>query len=189
MMEKITQAIEFAARAHDGMRRRRDDIPYILHPLEVAAIVSTLTNDQDVISAAVLHDVVEDTEFSAEDVKRLFGERVAYLVASETENKREHLPAKETWKIRKQESLDVLKNCDDEAVKMIWLSDKLANMRSFYRHWTKDGDKIWEALNQKDPQQQAWYYLSIAELTSSLKDSFAWQEYNKLTRIVFGKAD
>ena len=60
-MDKVTKAIEFATKAHDGMIRKKDKTPYILHPLEAAVIVATMTEDRDVISAAVLHDVVEDT--------------------------------------------------------------------------------------------------------------------------------
>ena len=63
-MDKVTKAIEFAAMAHDGMVRKKDKTPYILHPLEAAVIVGSMTDDRDVITAAVLHDVVEDTEIT-----------------------------------------------------------------------------------------------------------------------------
>ena len=186
-MDKVTKAIEFAAVAHDGMERKKDNTPYILHPLEAAVIVGTMTNDQDVISAAVLHDVVEDTPVTIEEIEEKFGSRVRALVESETEDKRADLPPEDTWKIRKEESLEVLASCGDEAVYMLWLGDKLANMRSFYRLWKKSGNSMWQTFNQKDPLQQKWYYSRIAELTSSLSHFSAWQEYNELVKIVFGK--
>ena len=91
-MDKVTKAIEFAAMAHDGMVRKKDKTPYILHPLEAAVIVGSMTDDRDVISAAVLHDVVEDTDITIEEIEERFGSRVRALVESETEDKRAELP-------------------------------------------------------------------------------------------------
>lgn len=187
MMDKLTLAIEFAARAHDGMCRKKDKSPYILHPLEAAAIVGTMTSDQDVISAAVLHDVVEDAGITIEAIEENFGKRVRELVETETEDKLADLPPENTWKIRKEESLKVLKNTKDVDVMKLWIGDKLANMRSFYRIWKVEGDSMWQTFNQKDPEQQFWYYSTIAESTAALEKYSAWQEYNKLVKIVFGK--
>lgn len=188
-MDKVTRAIEFAARAHDGMKRKKDKTPYILHPLEAAVIVGSMTDNEDVISSAVLHDVVEDTDITIEEVEENFGSRVRTLVESETEDKRSDLPPESTWRVRKEESLEELANCGDTDVLILWLGDKLSNMRSFHRIWTIEGDSMWQSFNQKDPSQQKWYYSTIAELTSQLKDYSAWQEYNELTNIVFGKVN
>ena len=184
-MDKVTQAIEFAAKAHDGMERKKDKTPYILHPLEAATIVGTMTSDRDVISAAVLHDIVEDTEFTIDEIEEKFGKRVRQLVESETEDKRADLPPEDTWRIRKEESLEDLKNSEDVSVLMLWLGDKLSNMRSFYRIHKTEGSAMWQSFNQKDPEEQFWYYSRVAELTSSLKDYPAWKEYNELVKIVF----
>jgi myo-inositol-1(or 4)-monophosphatase len=70
---------------------------------------------------------------------------------------------------------------------MVWLGDKLANMRAIYCEWKIAGDAMWQRFNQKDVNAQAWYYRSIAKLTSRLCDTSAWIEYNTLTEIVFGK--
>ena len=178
-------AIQFAAKAHDGMVRKKDKTPYILHPLEAAVIVGTMTDNQDVISAAVLHDVVEDTGITIEEIEEKFGKRVRELVESETEDKRADLPPENTWRIRKEESLEELRNSDDTNVLMLWLGDKLSNMRSFYRIWRNEGKNMWQSFNQKDTEQQFWYYSTIAELTVPLKNFSAWQEYNELVKIVF----
>lgn len=189
MMDKVTKAIEFAARAHDGMTRKKEKVPFILHPLEAATIVGSITGDEDVISAALLHDVVEDTEITAKEIKDTFGERIAFLVASETENKREELPSEATWKIRKEESLKGLAEATDRDVLILWLGDKLSNMRSFYRQWLKEGDEMWKGFNEQNPREQEWYYSTVAELTSSLSEYPVWQEYNKLVKTIFGKED
>ena len=186
-MELVSEAIAFAVKAHDGMRRKKSELPYILHPMEAAVIVGTMTDDQSLIAAAVLHDVVEDANISIEEIEEKFGSRVKELVESETEDKRADLPPSVTWRIRKEESLRVLKNTDDIAVLILWLGDKLANMRSIYRHFKVEGVGMWQRFNQKDVDQQAWYYRSIVHLTERLSDTSAWLEYKTLTELVFGK--
>ena len=186
-MELVSEAIAFAVKAHDGMRRKKSEVPYILHPMEAAVIVSTMTADQNLVAAAALHDVVEDAGVTLEEIEAKFGKRVRELVQSETEDKRADLPPAETWRIRKEESLSVLKYTDDEGVLMVWLGDKLANMRSFYRDFKVEGVRMWQRFNQKDVNEQAWYYRSIATLTERLSDTSAWLEYKTLTELVFGK--
>lgn len=97
-MNTFEQAARFALHAHEGQIRKTKPIPFILHPMEVAQIASTMTDDLDVLAAAVLHDVVEDTDCTADDILENFGERIAYLVAMETENKRPDRPASEDRK-------------------------------------------------------------------------------------------
>ena len=188
-MELVSAAIAFAVKAHDGMRRKKSDAPYILHPMEAAVIVGTMTDDQNLIAAAVLHDVVEDAGITIEEIEEKFGKRVKELVESETEDKRADLPPTVTWRIRKEESLEVLKNTDDIGVLMVWLGDKLANMRSIYRDFKVEGEGMWQRFNQKDVNEQAWYYRSIVKLTKALSDTSAWREYKTLTELVFGKGE
>ena len=186
-MELVSEAIAFAVKAHDGMRRKKSEAPYILHPMEAAVIVGTMSDDQNLIAAAALHDVVEDAGVSIEEVGEKFGARVKELVGAETENKREHLHPSDTWRIRKEESLAVLESTDDIGVLMVWLGDKLANMRSIYRTWKVDGDAMWQNFNQKDTKEQAWYYKTIVRLTERLSHTSAWIEYKTLTELVFGE--
>ena len=188
-MELVSEAIVFATKAHDGMRRKKSEAPYILHPMEAAVIVGTMTDDQHLIAAAALHDVVEDTGVTIEEIEEKFGKRVRELVQAETEDKREELPPSATWRIRKEESLEELKNAEDIAVLMVWLGDKLANMRAIYRDFKVEGNAMWQRFNQKDPAQQAWYYRSIVTLTQRLDYTSAWLEYKTLTELVFGKGE
>ena len=188
-MELVSEAIAFAVKAHDGMRRKKSEAPYILHPMEAAVIVGTMTNDQNLIAAAALHDVVEDADITIEEIEEKFGRRVRELVQSETEDKRADLPPAETWRIRKEESLNVLRNTEDIAVLMVWLGDKLANMRSIYRDFKVEGEAMWQRFNQKNASEQAWYYRSIVELTGRLSDTSAWLEYKTLKELVFGKGE
>ena len=108
-MDIFDKAVIFAVKAHSGALRKGTGTPYILHPLEVAAIAGTLTKDPEILAACVLHDTVEDTKTTMEDIVSAFGERVAKLVASETEDKRGDMPPSDSWQIRKEESLRELK--------------------------------------------------------------------------------
>ena len=135
--------------------------------------------------SCLLHDTVEDTETSLAEIKAEFGPRVYRYVASETEDKHRDRPASETWVLRKQESLAKLRDTDDIIVKIMWLADKLANIRAFYRSYKKEGSAMWQLFNQSDPAKQAWYYGQVRILTEDLKDYPAWQEYSKYLTILF----
>lgn len=178
------EAICFAVQAHSGMKRKNGS-PYILHPLEVAAIAGTITDDPEVLAAAVLHDTVEDTPTTIGEIRSRFGERVAALVSSETEDKRADMPPCDSWLVRKEESLAELQDAADIGTKIMWLSDKLSNMRSFLQLYRAEGDALWHRFNQKNPVKQAWYYRSVAAYTNELSDTDAWKEYTKLTEEVF----
>lgn len=91
----IDRAAKFAEQAHKGAHRKGTRIPYIVHPLETALIASMLTNDEEILAAALLHDTIEDTDVTYEDLKQEFGTRVADLVAAESEDK------SKTWIERK----------------------------------------------------------------------------------------
>lgn len=185
-MNIIDKAIHFATDVHSGQYRKGGKEYYIFHPLEVACIASALTSDESVIAAAALHDTVEDTATSIEDIRREFGSRIAALVASETENKRHGLPKSETWETRKKETIEKLENCSDIGVLIVTLSDKLSNMRSFYRLKFSEGEKMWLHFSQKDPKWHLWYYRSIANiLKCSFENTCAWAEYDRLISIVF----
>ncbi|NLC54357.1 MAG: HD domain-containing protein [Erysipelothrix sp.] len=183
----MTKAIVFAAQKHDGEIRKGSEeypIAYIIHPMEAATIAATMTSDENVIIAALLHDVVEDTDTSLKTIETEFNEIVAMLVADQSENKREDKPAAKTWKIRKQETLDNLKDTS-RASKIVTLSDKLSNMRSLNRDYLKIGDKLWDRFNQTDPIEQGWYYTSLKDGLAELKDFEAWQEYERLVLNLF----
>ena len=184
-MNVLDEAICFAAEKHSGQVRKMRAIPYILHPMEVASIIGTITTDMNTMAAGVLHDTVEDCDVAPEEIRERFGPRVAALVASETEDKLSNRPAAETWQERKEESLLMLKHTKDPDVKILWLADKLSNIRSFYREFLVVGDAVWQPLHQKDPAKQQWYYETIAEYLSDLADTAAYQEYVELVHKLF----
>lgn len=187
MYEKLNEAIGFATRCHAGQMRKMANIPYILHPLEVAAIIGSISDNEDLMIAGLLHDTVEDCGTDPRLIRETFGPRVAALVQSETEDKLSDRPPAETWQERKEESLLMLRHTKDRDVKILWLADKLSNIRSFYREHQKNGDAMWQNLHQKDPAMQGWYYKTIAEDISELRDTAAYQEYVALVESIFGE--
>ena len=186
MSERLTKAIEYAAKMHEGQMRKMAGTPYILHPLEVAAIIGTISADEDIIIAGLLHDTIEDCNADPREIKALFGPRVSALVQSESEDKLSDRPPAETWMARKEESLLMLEHTKDESVKILWLGDKLSNIRSFSREYAVHGDEIWKALNQKDKNMQGWYYKTIARLLENLSDTAAYREYVQHVNYLFG---
>ena len=186
MQDLVSEAIVFSTKAHDGMRRKKSGVPYVLHPMEVGAIVGSMTDKQEVIAAGILHDVVEDAGVTIEEIGEKFGARVMELVASETENKREELPPEETWYVRKEESLEKLRTTDDVEVLMLWLGDKLSNVRTIYRDFLVEGHALWNRFHQSDTRVQAWYYRSVMRYTERLSHTIAWREYKTLVEKIFG---
>ena len=181
----LNRAIVFAVEKHAGAVRKGTVIPYIVHPLEALAIASSMTDRQEVLAAAVLHDVVEDAGVSRSELVDRFGERVAELVMAESEDKREDEDKSASWRTRKEETIAHLRKISNIDVKVIALSDKLSNMRSIYRDYSTIGEDFWNRFNQKDKSQHGWYYSEMADVLSELSDTFAWKEYSQLVGIVF----
>lgn len=182
----VEKAVEFALKAHRDEKRKSNGVPYILHPIEVAAISSRLTTEREVMAAALLHDTVEDAGVTKEQLEKMFGPRVTELVLAETEDKHREMSAAASWKMRKEESIRDLRSTNDSGVKAMWLSDKLSNLRSLYEDWRKKGSAVWQIFNQKDPAQHAWLYKSIIECMGEFKGTPEYKEYNDICQEVFG---
>ena len=186
-MNVVERAILYATEKHQGQNRKLAKIPYILHPLEVAAIIATVTDDLAIMAAGVLHDTIEDCDADPREIKELFGARVSALVQSETEDKLSSRPAEDTWMERKQDSILMLETTKDIGVKILWLGDKLSNIRSFNRAYEKEGDALWQHFHQKDPKMHEWYYRKIAEELECLSDTAAYKEYIQLVDKLFSQ--
>ena len=106
---------------------------------------------------------------------------------TETENKRRNQRPEDSWKIRKTEAIEYLKQTQDMGAKILYLGDKLSNLKSIYRDYKVQGDAIWQKFNQKDPMEHKWYYSEISNALSEFKDTYAWKEYNELIKLIFNK--
>ena len=182
--ELLDRAILFAVKAHAGTERRGKGFPYIVHPMEAMEIVATITPDQELLAAAALHDTVEDTDVTIEDIRAEFGERIANLVAAESDVFIEGKSEEETWHARKQAAMDRLAAAPHDA-KIVALGDKLSNMRAIARDYAMMGDKLWDIFHAKDPADHEWHYRGLANSLRELSDTFAFQEFENLINQVF----
>ena len=182
--ELLDRAIVFAVRAHAGTERRGKGFPYIVHPMEAVEIVATMTSDQELLAAAALHDTVEDTDVTLEQIRAEFGERVASFVAAESDEPHQSRDSVENWRARKQVAIDRLSAASREA-KIVALGDKLSNMRAIARDYAERGDEVWNLFHTKDPTDHAHHYRGLAAALSELSDTFAYKEIEKLINQVF----
>ena len=182
--ELLDRAIVFAVHAHAGTERRGKGFPYIVHPMEAVEIVATMTPDQELLAAAALHDTVEDTDVTVEQIRAEFGERIAALVASESDTFEPGVSEEDSWHARKQAAIDRLAAASRDA-KIVALGDKLSNMRAIARDYAVLGDKLWDLFHAKDPKDHEWHYRGLANALSELRDTFAYREFEQLIDQVF----
>ena len=176
------KAAKFAIDAHHNTERRGKDYPYIIHPMEAAAIVATMTNDQELLAAAILHDTVEDTDVTIEEIREVFGDRVAMLVQNETAPLDDSL----TWREKKAAQLKQLADAPHDS-KVVALGDKFSNMSGIALDYRQIGDEVWKRFHAPNGKPDVeWYYRSLAEALSELSDTQAYKEYLKLLEEVFG---
>ena len=175
----IKRAAEFAEKAHRGAMRKGTNVPYITHPLETAVIVSMMTEDPELIAAALLHDTMEDAGVTYEELRGIFGPRVAALVSEESEDK------SRTWMERKTATLEHLRTAGRD-LKLLTLADKLSNIRSMSRDYLLVGEQLWQRFRVKEKELHSWYYTSMIELLSDFAQTKEYQEYVSLCRRLFG---
>ena len=181
VFDLIQKAMVFATQAHRGQFRKGTMRPFIVHPLEVGKIVATMTDDEEIISAAILHDTIEDcVDVTREEISREFSDRVAHLVVQESEDK------SKTWMERKGATIEHLKHAPRE-IQIIGLADKLSNMRDIDRDYPECGEELWNRFRMKDKNIIGWYYKGIrSSLQNSMNGMPAYEEYCALVEKHFG---
>lgn len=184
--ELLDRAIVFAVKAHHNTERRGKGFPYIVHPMEAMEIVATITPDQELLAAAALHDTIEDTDVTVEQIREAFGERVANLVHTESDQQIEGVSEEDSWHDRKQIAIDRLAAASRDA-KIVAMGDKLSNMRAIWRDYQQKGDALWNIFHVKDKASHEWHYRGLAASLSELSDTFAYKEFVGLIDDVFGK--
>lgn len=184
----LDKAIIFAVNAHHNTERRGKGFPYIVHPMEAVEIVSTITSDQELLAAAALHDTIEDTEVTVEDIRREFGDRIADLVHAESDQFTEGVSEEDSWHDRKQAAIDRLAAAPMDA-KIVAMGDKLSNMRAIWRDYQVIGNELWNIFHVKDKASHEWHYRGLAASLSDLSDTFAYREFVRLIDEVFGNGN
>ena len=174
----LVAAIELAAKTHRHQLRKATNLPYIVHPFEIAMILQRNgVDDQEVLAAGILHDTLEDGDVSEKTLEEEFSPRVKDLVlkASEELEGRDRRP----WKERKAHTIDFIQTLETEA-KLIVCADKLSNARSMIREYGELGETLWERFNAGF-EEQKWYY---SGLVAALQDLEGYPMYQELRRVV-----
>ena len=183
----LDRAVIFAVKAHANTERRGKGFPYIVHPMEAVEIVATMTPDQEMLAAAILHDTVEDTDVTAEEIRREFGDRIADMVVSESDVFTPGVSEEESWRSRKQAAIDRLGRASRDS-KMVALGDKLSNMRAIARDYNEKGDALWSIFHAPGGKpDHEWHYRGLAGAMAELEQYSAYQEFVSLIDQVFGK--
>lgn len=181
----VDKALHFAIEAHRNTERRGKGFPYVIHCFEAVEIVATLTTDQELLAAAALHDAVEDTDVTLEQIRDEFGERVASLVAAESDVVIEGESEQDSWHARKTAAINRLASASRDA-KMVAMGDKLSNMRAIARDYEEMGDKLWDRFHAPNGKpDHEWHYRGLAQSLSELEGTFAYREFVKLVDKTF----
>lgn len=138
----LHRAYSFAALAHEGQKRKGGPVPYIAHPAEVAQILAQAGATAEVICAGLLHDTLEDTSVTPEQLEEAFGLVVRKLVEGCSEDKTLF------WEERKKHTIQMLKSEISMDVKLITCADKLSNLRSIYLDYRELGDALWSRFHR-----------------------------------------
>lgn len=186
--QRLEKAYRYASDAHKGQYRKGTKIPYFTHIITTLNYCMELTDDIEILQAAILHDTVEDTHVTLEDLRRDFGERVAGIVEADTEDKLRDRPADETWELRKQTTVSNLKSRTWDA-KVVILADKTANMESLYKEWQQLGDAVWNKFNMRDRKKQEWYFRSIADCLVEFSETSVMKTLKEYIDKLFGGKD
>jgi (p)ppGpp synthase/HD superfamily hydrolase len=162
---QIKKAIQFAARKHHGhMRQEAEPLPYITHLFSVALLVAEDGASDDVVSAALLHDTIEDTETTREEIAEAFNDYVAQLVEHVSE-KKEHDGKQTDWKTRKQLYLAHLETAPTDAL-LIAIADKIDNIESKLEAFAREGAVLLERWKQP-PEAYLWYHGEAARIAQA----------------------
>ncbi|WP_377888042.1 HD domain-containing protein [Alkalihalobacillus sp. R86527] len=178
-MRVIEKAVEHAAYAHDKQYRKKTNLPYVSHPVTVGFYLLQSGVREEVVAAAILHDVLEDTTTTFSDLEQEFGLEIANLVEGCSEPNKNQV-----WEERKKHTINHLETASFE-VKQIACADKLHNLRTILLELQQDGDHVWEKFS-RGREKQHWYYESVlASLLANLTDSQShWNLFKELEAMI-----
>lgn len=188
--ELVSKAIAFAMEKHGnvknkdgtiGQKRKGSGLPYIVHPMEVWQILRNNDCSVEVQVAGLLHDTLEDTDTTPQEIEENFGSKVLALVLTESEDK------SKTWKERKQHTIDALEHDSLQAMQ-VCCADKLSNCRAQLYDYKQIGEALFERFNkQSTPELQAWYYKSIVKALVRLKGMKMYSELCETVKELYGE--
>ncbi|MBC6491498.1 HD domain-containing protein [Flavihumibacter stibioxidans] len=165
-MSLVPKAILFAARHHQYQLRKGTRVPYMAHLMNVCRILVEKDCRDEIVAAGILHDVVEDTPVTIQEVESEFGPVVAELVRGATELdklEKKAIEKEATWKARKKQTIHFLEHEASLDQLRVSAADKLDNLRNIYDDQKRIGKKVWERFSAPRNKQN-WYFGEIARI-------------------------
>lgn len=159
--QRLDNAMRRAAWAHEqaDQHRKGSNIPYIIHPMAVMMIASGVTDDEDILIACLMHDVIEDVDgeiYSQTQMREEFGDRAVELVLDVTKNE-----TIKDWRKRSEAYLHHLEYGASDGALIVSAADKIHNLLSILTDHETHGDDVWLRFTTKNSQDQLWWYESI----------------------------
>lgn len=182
LSEKVNQALKVAAFAHRGQTRKGNpDLPYIVHPVETAMYLLKAGEKSELIVAALLHDTLEDTDLTPEEIENKFGQEILYLVLKVSENLENR--DETTWEKRKKQFIKKIKPAEKN-VKKIVTADKLSNVKSMLQEYNEKGNQIWNNFNRGYEKQKS-HYFELKQALSTLQGYSLYDLFAEKVKILF----
>lgn len=179
-LELIDYAIYYATRAHNGQKRKSDkNVDMIFHPYTVAMMIQRAGGSNEAVIAGLLHDVVEDTPYSLEDIRNEFGDKIAFVVSEVSEKKELE------WEERKQEAINRIKTASIDG-KLVECADKISNLETMYNLYGEIGEEIWNSF-KRPKEKQKWYYTEMynAVIQNTNEKNILFDRYKKILEKLF----
>ena len=151
------EAIHFVFKAFNNMKRKKEDISLAFHSISVATILLNKKYDKEIVLTGLLHDIIEDSEYTYNDLKEKFGEKIADNVSMLSENTNI-----KDYQERKLEFIERLNN-SPEYIIIVEIADKLQNLLSDYELFQKEGKKAL-ATRKTTYEMSKWFYLEMLKL-------------------------
>lgn len=178
-LDLLDYAIYFATKAHTGQKRKTEmNVDMIFHPFTVGMILQRANASTNCVIAGILHDVVEDTKYTLQDIKNEFGLEIAHIVDEVSENK--SLP----WKERKEEAIEKIRTASIEG-KLVECADKISNLETMYSLYQDIGNEIWKSFN-KPKEEQKWYYTQMYyAVIENTEENELFKKYENILKQIF----
>jgi len=177
----IKTALRIAIEAHKNQTRKGDDQPYIIHPVMVALKLTNYNFPDKVIAAALTHDVLEDTDYPVEKLRKELGDEVLEIIKAVTND--QSLP----WEEKKKKYVESVRNAS-EGAKAVAVADKIHNLESLFIAYEEQGPALWKRFN-RGKDKKVWFEKEVLQM---LKDTWRHpmiEEYERLiTKITKLKA-
>ncbi len=184
MYSRVEEAIYFMVKANRGIKFKNENIDKSFHAMIVYSMIRDITTTEDILVAALLHDIINDTEYGYEEIEEKFGTLVADMVSDLSEDM-----AIAKWLERKKEFILRMRNNGDVNVINILLADKLHILISNYNNFLKNGDKIWKGTGGSKDENR-WLYREIYNIAKAKGANVKLLDrYKELLTTYFGDLD